>query len=192
MKEISRCFWAADGSELMHSYHDLEWGVPAHDDNRLFEILILDGAQAGLSWNTILNKRENYRKAFDKFEVKKVAKYSDIKIEKLLLDAGIVRNKLKINSAVRNAKVFLEIQKEFGTFDNYLWGFVHHKPVDNMIVEHKDIPVSTPLSDTISKDLKKRGMNFVGSTIIYAVLQAAGLVNDHQKSCFRYKEVKGL
>jgi DNA-3-methyladenine glycosylase I len=189
MQKISRCAWATNGTELMHSYHDKEWGVPTHDDNQLFEILILDGAQAGLSWNTILNKRENYRKAFDDFEVSKVAKYNSSKIEKLMQNEGLVRNRLKINSAVRNAKVFLEIQKEFGTFDRYLWSFANYTPINNKIKKASDIPAHTHLSVTISKDLKKRGMNFVGSTIIYAIMQAAGLVNDHEKGCFKYKEL---
>lgn len=173
----------------MHYYHDNEWGVPTHDDNRLFEILILDGAQAGLSWNTILNKRDNYRKAFADFEVSKVAKYNSSKIDKLMQNEGLVRNRLKINSAVRNAKVFLEIQKEFDTFDKYLWGFVDYTPINHKIKTSADITTQTSLSDIISKDLKKRGMNFVGSTIIYAIMQAAGMVNDHEKGCFRYKEL---
>jgi len=174
----------------MMSYHDKEWGVPVHDDNHLFEVLILDGAQAGLSWNTILNKRENYRRAFDNFNVKKVAAYDSDKIEKLLQDEGIVRNKLKINSAIRNAKVFLEIQKEFGSFDEYIWRFVDGKPIKNRRTQMSDIPATTELSDAISLDLKNRGMNFVGSTIIYAVMQSIGLVNDHEIGCFRYNELE--
>jgi len=188
MKIKKRCQWPENSTELMISYHDDEWGNPVHDDNHLFEVLILDGAQAGLSWNTILNKRENYRKAFDNFDVKKVAKYNSKKIEKLLQNEGIVRNRLKVNSAVRNAKVFIEIQKEFGSFDKYIWGFVNGKPIKNKVKRMSDIPISTELSDVISADLKKRGMNFVGSTIIYAVMQAIGLVNDHETSCFRYKK----
>ncbi len=179
-----------DGSDaLMTEYHDKEWGVPVHDDRHLFEVLILDGAQAGLSWRTILNKRENYRKAFDNFDVKKVAKYDAKKVRKLLQDEGIVRNKLKIASAVRNAKVFMEIQKEFGSFDAYIWGFVNGKPIKNKWKSVSDLPAKTELSDTISKDLKNRGMNFVGSTIIYAVMQTIGMVNDHEIECFRHKGV---
>ncbi len=189
MKKEKRCKWPENSTELMISYHDEEWGVPVHDDNHLFEVLILDGAQAGLSWNTILNKRENYRKAFDNFNVKKVAKYDSNKINKLLKDKGIVRNKLKINSAVRNAKVFIEIQKEFGSFDRYIWGFVNNKSIKNKCKEMSDIPTTSKLSDTISFDLKKRGMNFVGSTIIYAIIQAIGLVNDHEINCFRYNKL---
>lgn len=190
-KEIKRCDWSYAGKNdsLMTEYHDKEWGVPVHDDRHLFEVLILDGAQAGLSWRTILNKRENYRKAFDNFDVKKVAKYSEKKIEKLLQNAGIVRNKLKIASAIRNAKVFLEIQKEFGSFDKYIWGFVNGKPIDNKRNSMSDLPATTELSDIISKDLKSRGMNFVGSTIIYAILQTIGIVNDHEVGCFRYNKL---
>ena len=190
MKKLKRCAWPENGTELMMLYHDKEWGVPVHDDNHLFELLILEGAQAGLSWNTILNKRENYRKAFDNFNVKKVAKYNSRKVQKLLQDEGIVRNKLKVNSAIRNANVFLDIQKEFGSFDSYIWGFVKGKPIQGKRKRMKDIPALTELSDEISKDLKKRGMNFVGSTIIYAFMQSMGLVNDHEIGCFRYKELK--
>lgn len=175
-------------SEIMIQYHDTEWGFPLHNDNLLFEAIILDGAQAGLSWSTILNKRENYRKAFDNFNPKKVAKYTDKKIEKLLQNEGIVRNRLKINSAIRNAKVFLEIQKEFGTFDKYFWDFVGGKPVVNKVKTFKEVPASTDLSDAISADLKDRGMNFVGTTIMYALMQAVGMINDHDVTCFRYKE----
>jgi DNA-3-methyladenine glycosylase I len=189
MKGKRRCKWPENGTELMMSYHDKEWGFPVHDDNHLFELLILEGAQAGLSWNTILNKRENYRKAFDNFNVKKVARYSEKKKEELLQNEGIVRNKLKINSAIRNAKVFLEIQKEFGTFDAYIWKFVGGKPVKNKTKSMEEIPAFTVLSDAISLDLKEHGMNFVGSTIVYAFMQSMGLVNDHETSCFRYKEI---
>jgi DNA-3-methyladenine glycosylase I len=184
-----RCDWSSENNSLMIKYHDEEWGVPVHDDRHLFEVLILDGAQAGLSWSTIINKRENYRKAFDNFDVKKVAKYNAKKVKELLGNAGIVRNKLKITSAIRNAKVFIEIQKEFGSFDKYIWGFVRGKPIVNKRKSMKEVPATTELSDTISKDLKARGMNFVGSTIIYAVMQVIGLVNDHEVDCFRYKEV---
>jgi len=189
MKNKTRCAWLQNSTELMIFYHDTEWGVPGHDDNHLFELLILEGAQAGLSWNTILNKRENYRKSFDHFEVKKVAKYSAKKVEKLLQNEGIVRNKLKINSAIRNAKVFLDIQKEFGSFDAYIWRFVDGKPIQGKRKSMKDIPALTELSDTISKDLNVRGMNFVGSTIIYAFMQSIGLVNDHEIGCFRCREL---
>ncbi len=191
-KELKRCSWPENSTELMLSYHDKEWGVPVHDDYHLFEVLILDGAQAGLSWNTILNKRENYRNAFDNFDVKKVAKYNSIKIASLLRNKGIVRNKLKINSAIRNAKVFLEIQKEFGTFDEYIWGFVDGKPIKNGRKQMSDIPATSELSDIISLNLKNRGMNFVGSTIIYAIMQTIGLVNDHEINCFRYNKLKGM
>ncbi len=188
-KEIKRC-WGSNGSDtLMAEYHDKEWGVPVHDDRRLFEVLILDGAQAGLSWRTILNKRENYREAFDNFDVKKVAKYDAKKMQELLQDEGIVRNKLKIASAVRNAKVFMEIQKEFGSFDAYIWGFVNGKPIKNKWKRLSDLPARTELSDTISKNLKRHGMNFVGSTIIYAIMQGIGMVNDHEMGCFRYNKL---
>ena len=172
----------------MAHYHDIEWGVPIHDDRHLFEKIVLDGAQAGLSWRTILNKRENYRKAFDNFDVKKVARYTPKKIEKLMQNKGIVRNRLKINSAVKNANAFIEIQNEFGSFDAYIWGFVNGKPIKYKRKRMTDIPATTELSDTISKDLKRRGMSFVGSTIIYAVMQSMGMVNDHLTSCFRYHE----
>ena len=172
----------------MAHYHDIEWGVPIHDDRHLFEKIVLDGAQAGLSWRTILNKRENYRKAFDNFDVKKVARYTPKKIEKLMQNKGIVRNRLKINSAVKNANAFIEIQNEFGSFDAYIWGFVNGKPIKHKRKRMTDIPATTELSDAISKDLKRRGMSFVGSTIIYAVMQSMGMVNDHLTSCFRYHE----
>ncbi len=187
---MNRCEWVSNEGDLYKSYHDKEWGVPVHDDRLFFEMLILDGAQAGLSWLTVLKKRENYRKAFDNFNVTKVSKYDKNKIKELLNNEGIIRNKLKINSAIKNAKVFIEIQKEFKSFDKYIWNFVKNKPIQNNIKEMKDIPTSTNLSDSISKDLKKRGMNFVGTTIIYAFLQAAGLVNDHEQSCFRYNKLK--
>lgn len=188
-KEIKRCWDLGENDTLMAEYHDQEWGVPMHDDNRLFEVLTLDGAQAGLSWRTILNKRENYRTAFDNFNVKKVAKYDAKKIRELLHDEGIVRNRLKIASAVRNAKVVVELQKEFGSFDAYIWGFVHNKPIKNKRKRMSDTPAHTELSDTISSDLKRRGMNFVGSTIIYAFMQTIGIVNDHGVRCFRYNKL---
>jgi DNA-3-methyladenine glycosylase I len=189
-EEVKRCNWGSAGDMLMIEYHDKEWGVPVHDDRHLFEVLVLDGAQAGLSWRTILNKRENYRKAFDNFDVKKVVKYDAKKIQKLLQNEGIVRNRLKISSAIRNAKVFLEVKKEFGSFDKYIWGFVIGKPIKNKRKRMSDVPARTELSDKISSDLKRRGMNFVGSIIIYAVMQGMGMVNDHEVSCFRYNELE--
>lgn len=184
-----RCGWVDLNNDLYVKYHDQEWGVPLHDDNKLFEALILDGAQAGLSWSTILNKRENYRKAYDNFDPKKVAKYDEKKISDLLQDKGIVRNRLKVRSSIKNAQVFLEIQKEFGNFDKYLWSFVDYKPLKNSFQKLNELPAKTELSDKISKDLKKRGMSFVGPTIIYAMMQAIGMVNDHQTDCFRYSQV---
>jgi DNA-3-methyladenine glycosylase I len=183
---MKRCGWAKN--DLAIQYHDTEWGVPLHDDRGLFEFLILEGAQAGLSWDTILRKRENYRRAFDNFDPEKVARYTDKRIAKLLQDEGIIRNRLKIASAVSNAKAFLKVQKEFGSFDKYIWGFVDGKPIKNKWKEIGQVPAKTEVSDAISKDLKKRGFNFVGSTIIYAHMQATGMVNDHLVSCFRYKE----
>ncbi len=185
---MKRCNWASN--DLNIPYHDTEWGVPLHDDQDLFEFLILEGAQAGLSWDTILRKRDNYREAFDNFDPTKVAKYSDVKCAKLLLDEGIIRNRLKIASAVQNAKAFLVVQKEFGTFDKYIWSFVGSKPIEGKREEMVDVPAKTEISDALSKDLKKRGFNFVGSTIMYAFMQATGMVNDHTTSCFRYFEVK--
>lgn len=179
-----RCAWA--NGELMVRYHDEEWGVPAHDDGTLFEFLILEGAQAGLSWSTILNKRENYRKAFDGFDSGRVARYDRRKIERLLRDPGIVRNKLKIASAVGNAKAFLSVQKEFGSFDRYIWQFVGGKPKINRWKSGQRLPARTPESDAMSKDLKKRGFRFVGSTICYAFMQATGMVNDHSVDCIRH------
>lgn len=180
-----RCFWAT--TPLSIAYHDKEWGVPVHDDTRLFEFLILEGAQAGLSWETILRKRDNYRAAFDGFNPAKVAKYDERKIAALLNDAGIIRNRLKINSAVTNAIAFLEVKKEFGSFDAYVWRFVDGKPLRRKRGE--PIAARTPLSDALSKDLLKRGFKFVGSTICYSFMQAVGLVNDHDATCFRYKQV---
>lgn len=184
---MKRCGWAKN--DLAIQYHDTEWSVPLHDDRGLFEFLILEGAQAGLSWDTILAKRENYRKAFDNFDASKVAKYTETKCGKLLLDPGIIRNRLKIASAVSNAKAFLNVQKEFGSFDVYIWNFVGGKPIVNKIKNMGDVAAKTEVSDAISKDLRKRGFNFVGSTIMYAFMQATGMVNDHLTSCFRYKEV---
>ncbi len=185
---IVRCEWCGT-DPLYIKYHDEEWGVPVHDDRKLFEFLILEGAQAGLSWITILKKRENYIKAFDNFVSLKVSRYSEKKIEKLLQNSGIVRNKLKINSAVGNAKAFLKIQKEFGSFDKYIWSFVGDKPIINKWKSLKEIPATTKESDAMSKDLKKRGFKFVGSTICYAFMQAVGMVNDHTEKCFRYREL---
>ena len=184
---MKRCSWARN--DLAIAYHDAEWGVPLHDDRGLFEFLILEGAQAGLSWDTILRKRDAYRKAFDNFEPAKVARYSEAKREKLLLNEGIVRNRLKIASAVSNAQAFLKVQKEFGSFDRYIWSFVGGKALNNGVKGNGDVPAKTEVSDAISKDLKKRGFNFVGSTIMYAFMQATGMVNDHLVTCFRYKEI---
>jgi DNA-3-methyladenine glycosylase I len=183
-----RCGWAGD-DPLYIAYHDAEWGVPVHDEHTHFEFLILEGAQAGLSWITILRKREAYREAYDSFDPKIVAGYDDEKIQSLLGNAGIVRNKLKIRSSVNNAGCFLDIQKEFGSFDTYLWSFVDGRPIVGNWKTMEEIPATTPLSDAVSKDLKSRGFSFVGSTIIYAHLQAIGLVNDHIISCFRHKEL---
>ena len=180
-----RCSWATN--ELSIRYHDEEWGVPVHDDRTLFEFLILEGAQAGLSWNTILNKRENYRRAFDAFDPKRVASYDQRKVAKLLADAGIVRNKLKIAAAIQNAKAFLKVQDEFGSFDRYIWQFIGGKPKVNQWESLRQLPARTPESDAMSKDLLRRGFKFVGSTICYAFMQAVGMVNDHAIDCFRYK-----
>jgi DNA-3-methyladenine glycosylase I len=187
-KEKERCPWCL-GFDQYIEYHDKEWGVPVHDDKTHFEFLILEGAQAGLSWATVLKKRENYRNLFADFEAQKVAKFDQSKIEELLQDPGIIRNKLKVNGAVINAQKFLEIQKEFGSFDEYIWSFVNHKPIINQLKSMQDAPATSPESDVLSKDLKKRGFKFVGSTIMYAHMQACGLVNDHLTSCFRYKEL---
>lgn len=173
----------------MTAYHDEEWGKPVHDDRTLFEFLILEGAQAGLTWQTVLKKRENYRKAFDGFQADKIARYGTKDVNRLLADSGIIRNRLKIAAAIQNAKAFLEIQKEFGTFDAYIWRFVGDRPINHKIKTIKNIPATTKESDAISKDLLKRGFKFVGSTICYAFMQAVGMVNDHEIKCFRYKEV---
>jgi DNA-3-methyladenine glycosylase I len=178
-----RCHWAT--SPLMIEYHDKEWGVPVHDDRVLFEFLILEGAQAGLSWETILNKRENYRRAFDRFDAAKIARYDGKKVRSLMADAGIVRNKLKIASTISNAKAFLDVQKEFGSFDRYIWQFVGGKPKINRWKSSQRLPARTPESDAMSKDLKKRGFRFVGSTICYAFMQATGMVDDHSADCTR-------
>jgi len=185
---MKRCRWA-ESSPLMQDYHDNEWGVPLHDDRRLFEALILDGAQAGLSWETILKKRENYRRAFHKFDAARIARYSEKDAQRLLGDAGIIRNRLKINSAIKNAQQFLEVQKEFGSFDQYLWQFVGGRTITHRFKSDKDIPAQSQESEAMSKDLKKRGFSFVGPTICYAMMQAIGMVNDHLTGCFRYKQV---
>ena len=185
---MKRCEWA-NKSELEQSYHDHEWGVPIHDDRKLFEFLILEGAQAGLSWSTILKKREGFRKAFDNFDVRKIARYADHDIPRLLANPEIIRNRLKINATITNARVFLQVQKEFGSFDRYIWQFVHGKPIRNAWERLADIPCNTSESDAMSKDLRKRGFKFVGTTICYAFMQAVGMVNDHVVVCFRYKKI---
>ena len=184
---ITRCGWATN--DLLVAYHDAEWGVPAHDDRRLFEFLTLEGAQAGLSWDTILRKRENYRQAFDDFDAERIAGYDERKLNELLQNEGIIRNRLKIASAVSNAKSFLKIKEEFGSFDSYVWSFVGGKPIVNAWKTLSEVPAKTSLSDTLSVALKKRGFKFVGSTIMYAFMQACGLVNDHLTSCFRHREI---
>ena len=186
--EKQRCGWCK-GDALYETYHDQEWGVPVRDDDKLFEFLILETFQAGLSWITILRKRENFKKAFDQFNYHKIATYGEDKIQELLQDEGIIRNKLKVRATVTNAQEFIKIQKEFGSFSDYIWAYVNHKPIKNKVTNYKDAPGNTPLPDTISKDLKKRGFKFVGSTVIYAHMQATGMVNDHELNCFRYHEV---
>lgn len=181
-----RCAWAKIEPNI--TYHDDEWGNPEHDDQKLFEFLILEGAQAGLSWVTILKRRDGYRNAFSNFEPKKVAKYSQKRVEKMLLDKSIIRNRLKVNSAINNAKQFLKIQSEFGSFDSYLWGFVNYKPIKNKFKKTSDLPATTVISEKLSKDLKKRGFNFVGPTICYALMQAIGMVNDHTLNCYLHKK----
>ena len=181
-----RCEWAKDEPNI--TYHDKEWGRPQHNDQKLFEFLILEGAQAGLSWSTILKRRDGYRQAFSDFDVVMVSKYTQKHIKKLLKDESIIRNKLKINSAINNAKQFLKIQKEFSSFDNYIWGFVNYKPIKNKFKKLSDLPVTTEISEKLSQDLKKRGFNFVGPIICYALMQAVGMVNDHTIHCFRYQK----
>lgn len=185
---IQRCHWTSD-DKLMIEYHDKEWGVPVHNDRKLFEFLLLEGFQAGLSWKTILHKRENFRKAFDNFDFNKIAKYDKKKINSLLKDEGIIRNKMKIEAAISNAKSFIQVRKEFGTFDKYIWSFVNYKPILNKCTHLKELPAKTELSDKISEDLRKRGFRFVGSTIVYALVQATGMVNDHLVCCFRYSQL---
>lgn len=186
--EKHKCGWCL-GDDLYEAYHDLEWGVPVKDDATLFEFLILETFQAGLSWITVLKKRENFRKAFDQFDYKKIALYQQPKIESLLQDSGIIRNKLKVNATVSNAKAFMAIQDEFGSFSKYIWSFVDDVTIKNKVVNYKEAPGNTELSDQVSKDLKKRGFKFVGSTVMYAFMQATGIVNDHELNCFRYEEV---
>lgn len=186
--EKSRCGWAGK-EEIYVKYHDEEWGVPVKGDARQFEFLILETFQAGLSWITILKKRENFRKAFDNFDYKKIAQYNEAKIQSLLEDEGIIRNRLKVHATVTNAQAFIQVQEEFGSFTDYIWGFVKHKPVNEKRKSLKDIPATSELSDKLSKDLKKRGFKFVGSTVVYAHLQATGIINDHVVDCFRHSEV---
>jgi len=187
----NRCEWCT-GTELEQTYHDEEWGVPLHDDRKLFEFIILDGAQAGLSWLTILKKRENYREAFDDFDAELIARYGDDRCAELLSNPGIIRNKLKVASAIRNAKAFLEVQSEFGSFDQFIWQFTDGKTIQNSWRTMRDIPVKTPEAEAMSKELKRRDFNFVGPTICYAFMQAAGMVNDHVTDCFRYEHMRAL
>jgi DNA-3-methyladenine glycosylase I len=187
---MNRCEWAQGDNALMRAYHDKEWGVPVHDDRLLFEFLILEGAQAGLSWSTILNKRKNYRSSFDRFNIGNISRYNEAQIGALANNPGIIRNRLKIRSAVQNARATMEIQKEFGSLDAYLWRFVDGKPIVNHFKTMAEIPAQTPLSEAMSKDLRKRGFNFVGPTICYAFMQAVGMVNDHEVDCFRWQELQ--
>lgn len=191
METLKRCGWCV-GDPLYEAYHDTEWGVPVLDDETMFEFLILETFQAGLSWITILRKRENFREALDRFNYEKIANYSEEKIEELLLNAGIIRNKLKVRATVTNARAFMKVQEEFGSFSRYIWEFVQGKPINNKVENYKEMPPTTSVSDALSKDLKKRGFKFVGSTVMYAHMQATGMVNDHEVSCFRHKEVKQI
>lgn len=191
MKNRKTCEWHLTNN-LMIDYHDKEWGVPLHDDRKLFEYITLDAFQAGLSWSTIINKRENFRKAFDNFEAEKISKYGEAKIRKLLNDEGIIRNKLKIYATIENAKLYLKIKKEFSSFDKYIWQFTDGKTIINKWKTQKELPATSPESDAMSKDMKKRGFKFCGSTICYAFMQAAGMVNDHIVTCFRYKEINSI
>lgn len=186
--EKNKCGWCK-GNALYEKYHDEEWGVPVKDDDTLFEFLMLETFQAGLSWITVLNKRENFREAFDNFDYHKIASYDQPKIDQLLDDSGIIRNKLKIKATISNAIAFMQTQKEFGSFSHYIWSFINNQPIKNKVINYKEAPANTALSDQISKDLKKRGFKFVGSTVVYAHMQATGMVNDHEISCFRYNEV---
>ena len=185
----SRCSWCGE-DPLYVAYHDEEWGVPVRDDDKLFEFLILETFQAGLSWITVLRKRENFRKAFDNFDYRKIARYDEKKYEELLQNSGIIRNRLKIKATISNALAFMKVQEEFGSFSKYIWNFVNGKPIQNSFTDLSDLPANTPLSDTISKDLKQRGFKFVGTTVVYAHMQATGMVNDHLVSCFRYDALK--
>ena len=187
MKNISRCHWCSDSS-IYIDYHDNEWGVPVYEDQKLFEMLILEGFQAGLSWMTILKKRNAFNKAFDHFNLEKILNYDDKKIDELMNNKDIIRHKLKILSVINNAKAFIKIQKEFGSFSDYLWKFVNHQPIFSHFQSFEEVPTHTPLSDEISKDLKRRGFKFVGTTIIYAYLQAVGLINNHTRNCFKYQK----
>ncbi len=189
--EKQRCWWCGE-DPLYIEYHDTEWGVPVKDDAKLFEFLILETFQAGLSWITVLKKRENFRNAFDNFNYKKIATYSEEKVEELLQDAGIIRNKLKVRATITNAAAFMKVQQEFGSFSDYIWGFVDGKPIKNSLKNKSEVPANTTVSDAISKDLKKRGFKFVGSTVVYAHMQATGMVNDHLTDCFRYKEIAAV
>ena len=191
-KAVTRCKWSEGVSPAYIEYHDNEWGVPVRDDRTQFEFLVLEGAQAGLSWSTILNKRDGYRRLFAQFDPEAVARFTDKRIEKMLLDAAIVRNRLKVKSAVTNARAFLEVQEKFGTFCDYIWGFVDGEPIQNRFRKDSDIPATSPQSDSLSKDLKQRGFKFVGSTIVYAHMQATGMVNDHVTGCFRHKACADL
>jgi DNA-3-methyladenine glycosylase I len=188
--DIVRCGWASSKNPRMVAYHDEEWGLACHDETRLFELLNLEGAQAGLSWETILNKRETYRAAFDGWDAGRIARYDDAKIAELMADAGIVRNRLKIAATIGNARAYLRLRDDLGGLDSYLWRWIDGKPVQNALASYRDAPAKTPLSDTLSKDLARRGFKFVGSTIVYAYMQAIGMVNDHSVDCFRYEEVR--
>lgn len=192
MTSISRCAWVPANDELYAKYHDTEWGVPVHDDATMFEFLVLESAQAGLSWRTVLNKRENYRRLFAGFDAKKVARFDEADVERLMLDAGIIRNRAKIKATIQNARAFLVIQKEFGSFSKYIWNFVDGKTIDGKRKTIKDLPPRSDISDALAKDLKKRGFSFLGSTVCYAHMQAVGMTNDHTEECFRYKECKKL
>ena len=189
MSTKPRCAWVKDGTALEIEYHDMEWGVPVHDDQKLFEFLILEGAQAGLNWSTILKKRDHYRQAYDKFDPHKVALYDDVKCTELMQNSGIIRNRLKIMSSIKNARAFLKIRQEFGSFDRYIWRFTNYSPIQNNWQKSNEIPVMTDLSQSISKDLKKRGFSFVGPTICYAFMQAIGMVNDHLTCCYRHSQL---
>ncbi len=191
MAELQRCGWC-EGDALYEAYHDTEWGIPVYDDNTIFEFLILETFQAGLSWITVLRKRENFRKAFNDFDYKEIANYSEEKIQDLLQNPGIIRNKLKVRATITNAQAFIKVQEEFGSFSKYIWGFVDGKPIQNKIENYKEAPATTNISDKLSKDLKKRGFKFVGPTVVYAHMQATGMVNDHELSCFRHHEIKKM